>query len=157
MNTGSLGQGIALAMGLALAAKHAKADYKVYTVVGDGECQEGLVWEAAMAAAHYKLDNFVVMLDYNRLQIDGCNDEVMGLGNIVEKFKAFGFECFEVDGHDIAAITEALKAPVSGKPKFICCNTVKGKGVSFMENQVGWHGRPLNEEEFNAAMKELEA
>lgn len=157
MNTGSLGQGIALAMGLALAAKHAKADYKVYTVVGDGECQEGLVWEAAMAAAHYKLDNFVVMLDYNKLQIDGCNDEVMGLGNIVEKFKAFGFECFEVDGHDIAAITEALKAPVSGKPKFICCNTVKGKGVSFMENQVGWHGRPLNEEEFNAAMKELEA
>lgn len=157
MNTGSLGQGISLAMGLALAAKHAKADYKVYTVVGDGECQEGLVWEAAMAAAHYKLDNFVVMLDYNKLQIDGCNDEVMGLGNIVEKFKAFGFECFEVDGHDIDAIVEAVKAPVSGKPKFICCNTVKGKGVSFMENQVGWHGRPMKPEEFETAMKELEA
>lgn len=157
MNTGSLGQGISLAMGLALAAKHAKADYKVYTVVGDGECQEGLVWEAAMAAAHYKLDNFVVMLDYNKLQIDGCNDQVMGLGNIVDKFKAFGFECFEVDGHDIDAIVEAVKAPVSDKPKFICCNTVKGKGVSFMENQVGWHGRPMKEEEFKAAMKELEA
>lgn len=157
MNTGSLGQGISLAMGLALAAKHAKADYKVYTVIGDGECQEGLVWEAAMAAAHYKLDNFVVMLDYNKLQIDGCNDQVMGLGNIVDKFKAFGFECFEVDGHDIDAIVEAVKAPVSDKPKFICCNTVKGKGVSFMENQVGWHGRPMKEEEFKAAMKELEA
>lgn len=157
MNTGSLGQGISLAMGLALAAKHAKADYKVYTVIGDGECQEGLVWEAAMAASHYKLDNLTVMLDYNKLQIDGCNDDVMGLGNIVEKFKAFGFECFEVDGHDIDAIVEALKAPVSGKPKFICCNTIKGKGVSFMENQVGWHGRPMNEEEFKTAMKELEA
>lgn len=157
MNTGSLGQGISLAMGLALAAKHAKADYKVYTVVGDGECQEGLVWEAAMAAAHYKLDNFTVMLDYNGLQIDGPNDQVMGLGNIVDKFKAFGFECFEVDGHDVNAIIEALKAPVSGKPKFICCHTVKGKGVSFMENQVGWHGRPMTEEEFNTAMKELEA
>ena len=157
MNTGSLGQGISLAMGLALAAKHAKADYKVYTVIGDGECQEGLVWEAAMAAAHYKLDNFVVMLDYNKLQIDGPNDQVMGLGNINDKFKAFGFECFEVDGHDIAAITDALKAPVSGKPKFICCNTIKGKGVSFMENQSGWHGRPMNPEEFKTAMAELEA
>lgn len=157
MNTGSLGQGISLAMGLALAAKHAKADYRVYTIIGDGECQEGLVWEAAMASAHYKLDNLTVMLDYNHLQIDGSNDEVMGLGNIVEKFRAFGFECFETDGHDIEAIVTALKAPVSGKPKFICCNTVKGKGVSFMENQAGWHGRPMTEEEFQAAMKEVEA
>lgn len=157
MNTGSLGQGISLAMGLALAAKHAKASYNVYTVVGDGECQEGLVWEAAMAAAHYKLDNFTVILDYNKLQIDGPNDSVMGLGNIVEKFKAFGFECFEVDGHNIDAITEALKAPVSGKPKFICANTVKGKGVSFMENVYGWHGKVMSEADFTAAMKELEA
>lgn len=157
MNTGSLGQGISLAVGLALAAKHAKASYNVYTLIGDGECQEGLVWEAAMAAAHYKLDNLVVLLDYNKLQIDGTNDQVMGLGNIVEKFKAFGFECFEVDGHDIDAIVEAVKAPVSNKPKFICCNTIKGKGVSFMENQVGWHGRPMKEEEFKIAMKELEA
>ena len=128
MNTGSLGQGMSLATGLALAAKHAKADYKVYAVVGDGECQEGIVWEA-----------------------------VMGLGNIVEKFKAFGFECFEVDGHNIEAIDKAIEAPVSGKPKFICCHTIKGKGVSFMENQVGWHGRPLKPEEFETAMKELEA
>ena len=157
MNTGSLGQGISLATGLALAAKHAKADYKVYAVVGDGECQEGIVWEAAMAAAHYKLDNLCVLLDYNGLQIDGTNDQVMGLGNIVEKFKAFGFECFEVDGHNIEEIDKAIEAPVSGKPKFICCHTIKGKGVSFMENQVGWHGRPLKPEEFETAMKELEA
>ena len=157
MNTGSLGQGMSLATGLALAAKHAKADYKVYAVVGDGECQEGIVWEAAMAAAHYKLDNLCVLLDYNGLQIDGTNDQVMGLGNIVEKFKAFGFECFEVDGHNIEEIDKAIEAPVSGKPKFICCHTIKGKGVSFMENQVGWHGRPLKPEEFETAMKELEA
>ena len=156
MNTGSLGQGASLAMGLALAAKHAKKDYKVYTVLGDGECQEGQVWEAAMAAAHYKLDNLVFMLDHNGLQIDGSNDEVMGLGDIMKKFDAFGFACFQVDGHDIAAITEALKAPVSGKPKFICCETVKGKGVSFMENQFGWHGSPMNKEQFEKALSEQE-
>lgn len=156
MNTGSLGQGASLAVGLALAAKHAKADYKVYAILGDGECQEGIVWEAAMAAAHYKLDNLVFMLDHNGLQIDGSNDEVMSLGDVMKKFDAFGFECLDVDGHDIAEITEALKAPVSGEPKFIRCRTVKGKGVSFMEDQSGWHGRPMNEEEFNTAMKELE-
>lgn len=156
MNTGSLGQGASLAMGLALAAKHAKADYKVYAVLGDGECQEGLVWEAAMAAAHYKLDNLVFMLDYNGLQIDGSNDDVMGLGNITDKFKAFGFETFSVDGHDVEALISTLKTPVSGKPKFICCNTIKGKGVSFMENVYGWHGRPMTEDEFNKAIKEQE-
>ena len=156
MNTGSLGQGASLAMGLALAAKHAGADYKVYTVLGDGECQEGLVWEAAMAAAHYKLDNLTFMLDYNKLQIDGRNDEVMSLGNIMKKFDAFGFECFEVDGHDMDAIVSALKAPVSGRPKFICCNTVKGKGVSFMEDQFGWHGSPMNKEQFEKALSEQE-
>ncbi len=156
MNTGSLGQGAALAMGLALAAKHAKKDYKVYAVLGDGECQEGLVWEAAMASAHYKLDNLVFMLDHNGLQIDGSNDEVMGLGDITKKFEAFGFECFTVDGHDIDAIVAALKAPVSGKPKFICCETVKGKGVSFMENVFGWHGSPMNKEQFEKALSEQE-
>lgn len=156
MNTGSLGQGAALAMGLALAAKHAKKDYKVYAVLGDGECQEGLVWEASMAAANYKLDNLVFLLDYNGLQIDGSNDEVMSLGNIGKKFEAFGFECFDVDGHNIDAITEALKKPVTGKPKFICCHTVKGKGVDFMENQFGWHGKPMNEEEFKRALAQQE-
>ncbi|MGL5434438.1 MAG: transketolase [Lachnospiraceae bacterium] len=156
MNTGSLGQGASLAMGMALAAKHDKKDYNVYTILGDGECQEGMVWEAAMASAHYKLDNLTFMLDYNRLQIDGSNDEVMSLGDIKGKFEAFGFTCFEVDGHDIRAIVKALKAPTPGKPKFICCNTVKGKGVSFMEDNYGWHGRPLNEDEFTQAMKEQE-
>ncbi|KAB1438125.1 transketolase [Candidatus Galacturonibacter soehngenii] len=156
INTGSLGQGISIAIGLALAAKKAEADYNIYTVIGDGECQEGLVWEAAMSAAHYKLDNLVVMLDYNGLQIDGSNEDVMSLGDITNKFKAFGFECFEVDGHDIDKIKTVLDTKVYNKPKFICCNTVKGKGISFMENQSGWHGRPMTEEEFKLAMKELE-
>lgn len=154
-NTGSLGQGVAIAAGMALAAKHKKADYKVYAVIGDGEMQEGLVWEAAMSAAHYKLDNFVVLLDYNHLQIDGKNEDVMDIGNPIEKFQAFGFECFEVDGHDIDAITEAVKAPVSGKPKFICCHTHKGQGISFMADNHNWHGKPLATEDYEAAMKEL--
>lgn len=155
VSTGSLGQGMSVAMGLALAAKHKKADYNVYAIIGDGESQEGLVWEAAMAAAHYKLDNFTVMLDHNGLQIDGSNDQVMGIGDIVAKFEAFGFECFRTNGHDIDAITEALKAPVIGKPKFICCETVKGKGISFMENNFRWHGKALNKDEYTTALREL--
>lgn len=154
-NTGSLGEGIAVAMGMALAAKHMKKSYRVFTLVGDGECQEGLVWEAAMAAAHYRLDNFVVMLDYNGLQIDGSNAEVMDLGDIVGKFEKFGFDCATVDGHDIAAITAELEKKAPGKPRFICCKTVKGKGVSFMENQSGWHGAVMSETDYNNAMKEL--
>ena len=154
-NTGSLGQGASIAVGMAIAAKYKKASYKVYAILGDGECQEGMIWEAAMSAAHYKLDNLVFLLDHNGLQIDGTNDQVMGLGNIVEKFAAFGFECFKVNGHDIGAIAQALAAPVTGKPKFICCETTKGKGVSFMENNSGWHGRPMNAEEYAKAMNEL--
>jgi transketolase len=154
-NTGSLGQGASIAVGMAIAAKYKEADYKVYAVLGDGECQEGMIWEAAMSAAHYKLDNLVFLLDHNGLQIDGKNDDVMGLGNIGGKFAAFGFECFKVDGHDINALAAALAAPVSGKPKFICCETVKGKGVSFMENNAGWHGKPMNAEEYAKAMSEL--
>jgi len=154
-NTGSLGQGASIAIGMAIAAKYKKADYKVYAVLGDGEIQEGMIWEAAMSAAHYKLDNLVFLLDHNGLQIDGSNDQVMGLGNIMEKFAAFGFECLKVDGHDIGAIAKALAVPVSGKPKFICCETVKGKGVSFMENNAGWHGKPMNAGEYATAMKEL--
>jgi len=139
-NTGSLGQGASIALGLAMAAKYKKASYKVYAVLGDGECQEGMIWEAAMAAAHFRLDNLTFILDHNGLQIDGSNDTVMGLGNIEAKFAAFGFECIKVDGHDIGAITAALAVPGFGRPKFICCETVKGKGVSFMENNSGWHG-----------------
>lgn len=157
-NTGSLGQGISLAVGMAMAAKLGGRSYKVYTMVGDGECQEGLVWEASMAAAHYKLDNFTVMLDHNRLQIDGANDAVLSLGDIVGKFAAFGFDTYTVDGHDIDAVTAALKAPFTpGRPKFICLETIKGKGVSFMENQAGWHGTAIKTADYEAAMKELEA
>ena len=155
VNTGSLGQGVSIAMGMALAAKHKKADYHTYAIIGDGEMQEGLVWEAAMAAAHYKLDNFTVILDHNGLQIDGSNDIVMSLGDVMAKFQAFGFECIKVDGHDIEAITKALQTPVSGKPKFVCCQTFKGKGVSFMENNFGWHGKAPSEVEYFDAMKEL--
>ena len=155
VNTGSLGQGVSVAGGLALGAKYQKKDYKVYAIVGDGEIQEGIVWEAAMSAAHYKLDNLIVMLDHNGLQIDGANDDVMSLGDVMAKYEAFGFECFKVDGHDIDAIVEAINAPVSGKPKFICCETHKGHGVSFMEDQFGWHGKAPSKDDYEQAMKEL--
>ncbi|MEM1485989.1 transketolase [Oscillospiraceae bacterium PP1C4] len=155
VNTGSLGQGVSIAGGLAMAAKHKKADYKVYAILGDGELQEGMVWEAAMSAAHYKLDNLTVMLDHNGLQIDGSNDEVMSIGDVTAKYQAFGFECYTVDGHDIQAIVEALNAPHNGKPKFIRCITHKGHGVSFMEDQFGWHGKAPNADEYAKAMKEL--
>ena len=155
MTTGSLGQGVSAAVGMALAARHLKAGYKVYAIIGDGESQEGLVWETAMAAAHYRLDNFTVILDHNRLQIDGSNEEVMDIGDIMKKFEAFGFECFKADGHDIDAITDALHKPHAGKPKFICCETFKGHGVSFMEDQYTWHGKAPSQIEYLDAMKEL--
>lgn len=155
VNTGSLGQGVAIAGGLAMAAKHNGRSYQVFAIVGDGELQEGICWEAAMSAAHYKLDNLVVLLDYNGLQIDGRNDEVMSLGDIMKKYEAFGFDCQAVDGHDADAIAAAIRKPVSGKPRFICCKTVKGKGVSFMEDQAGWHGKAPSKDEYEQAMKEL--
>lgn len=155
VNTGSLGQGASVSVGLALAAKKKNNNQKVYCLLGDGECQEGLVWEAAMAAAHYKLDNLTFILDNNGLQIDGTNDEVMSIGDIKSKFNAFGFETYEVDGHNVEEIVSALKSTVKDKSKFILAHTVKGKGISFMENQVSWHGKAPNEEEYNLAMKEL--
>lgn len=155
VNAGSLGQGASVAVGLALAAKRKGLGQKVYCLLGDGECQEGLVWEAAMAAAHYKLDNLTFILDNNGLQIDGKNDEVMSLGNIKAKFDAFGFKTFEVDGHNVEEIVKALKENVSGQPKFIQAHTIKGKGISFMENNVGWHGKAPSDEEYETAMKEL--
>ncbi|SHD76200.1 transketolase [Schnuerera ultunensis] len=155
-STGSLGQGVSIATGMALGAKILNNDVKVYTVLGDGELQEGQVWEAAMAAAHYKLDNLTVIIDNNRLQIDGSTEEVMDVGNIASKYKAFGFEVIEVeDGNDIREILEALDVEVKGKPKCIIAHTIKGKGVSFMENQVGWHGKALNDEELKMALDEL--
>lgn len=155
VNTGSLGQGIAIAGGMALAAKHLKKSYNVFTIIGDGEMQEGLVWEAAMAAAHYKLDNFTVILDHNGLQIDGPNDQVMSVGDSMDKFAAFGFQCYRINGNDLEQVLNALDEPFFGKPKFICADTIKGKGVSFMENDYNWHGKAPNKDQYLQAMKEL--
>lgn len=156
-STGSLGQGCSIAVGMALGAKVQGKDTKVFTLLGDGECQEGQIWEALMSAAHYKLDNLTVIVDNNGLQIDGSNDEVMSLGDMAAKLRAFGFDLHEIDGHNLDAVEMALSAPVTpGKPKAILAHTVKGKGVSFMENQVGWHGKAPNEEQRQQALKELE-
>ena len=156
VNSGSLGQGVAIAGGMAMAAKVKGEDHRVFAVIGDGESQEGLVWEAAMSAAHNKLDNLTVLLDHNGLQIDGSNDQVMSLGDVMKKFEAFGFVCTRVaDGHDIDAILEALHTPHPGRPLFVCCETVKGYGVSYMEDEAGWHGKAPNRQEYEQAMKEL--
>ena len=157
VSTGSLGQGISIAVGLALGNRLANRDSHVYVACGDGEMQEGLVWEALMAASHYKLDNLTIFIDHNGLQIDGSNDEVMSLGDLQAKLAAFGCCAVKLDdGHDLEGILSALEKPVHGQPKAILCNTVKGKGVSFMENQAGWHGKAPNREECELAIKELE-
>lgn len=157
-STGSLGQGISIAVGMALGAKLSKKDIQIYTLCGDGELQEGLVWEASMAAANFKLDNFTVIVDNNGLQIDGTNNQVMRLGDLNAKFNSFGYHVIEVaDGNDIKQVLDALNEPMKpGKPKLILCHTIKGKGVSFMENQVGWHGKAPSENERALALKELE-
>ncbi len=157
MTTGSLGQGLAAANGMALAGKLDNKDYKVYALIGDGEAQEGIIWEAAMFAAHYKLDNLIVFLDHNGLQIDGKNEDIMNIEPVDEKFKAFGWHVISIDGHDFEeifnAIDEAKK--VEGKPTIIIAKTIKGKGVSYMEDQVGWHGKAPSKEEAEKAMEEL--
>lgn len=159
MSSGSLGQGISAACGMALAAKISGKDYRVYAMLGDGECEEGQVWEAAMFASHYKLDNLVAIVDYNGLQIDGNVMDVAGLDKLEEKFTAFGFEVFTMDGHDFEQIAEVLdKAKtVKGKPTAIIAKTIKGKGVSYMENQVGWHGKAPDADQYKTAMDELNA
>lgn len=158
MSSGSLGQGISAACGMALAAKIDNAPYRVYTILGDGEIEEGQVWEAAMFAAQYRLDSLVAIVDNNGLQIDGSNDEVMSLGDLHAKFTSFGYNVIELaDGNDIEAVLAALKIPpMKGKPTLILCHTHKGKGVSFMEDQVGWHGKAPNEQQRAEALKELE-
>lgn len=158
MSTGSLGQGVSAACGMALAAKLDNKDYRVYTVLGDGECEEGEVWEAAMFAAHNKLDNIVFIVDQNGLQIDGTVEEVGGLEPLDKKFESFGFEVVKIDGHNFDEIASALAKAreTKDKPFVILMKTVKGKGVSFMENQVGWHGKACNDEEFKLATKGLE-
>ena len=158
MSSGSLGQGVSAACGMALAAKIDNKDYRVYTVLGDGECEEGEVWEAAMFAGHHGLDNLTVIVDCNGLQIDGTTAEVGGVEPLDTKFESFGFDVAIIDGHDFDAIEGALaQAKASDKPFAIIMKTVKGKGVSFMENQVGWHGKACNPEEYKVAMAELEA
>ena len=158
MTTGSLGQGLSTAVGMALGAKYKKSDVTVYSIIGDGEVQEGQIWEAAMAASHYKLNNLIVFLDHNGLQIDGRNEDVMGIEPIGEKFKAFGWNILEIDGHDLDQIGNAVNSAKKSldKPTLIHARTVKGKGVSFMENQYGWHGVAPKPDELEAALKELE-
>ncbi|MGL4797337.1 MAG: transketolase [Paraclostridium sp.] len=157
MSTGSLGQGFSVACGMAMASKLDNAPWRVYTLLGDGEVQEGLIWEAAMSAAHYKLDNMVAFLDYNGLQIDGEVEKVMNIGPIVDKFKSFGWNVIEIDGHDFDQIFAALDMAreTVGKPTMIVAKTVKGKGVSFMENNPGWHGNAPSDSDLEKALAEL--
>jgi transketolase len=158
MSTGSLGLGFSAACGMALAARLDNRDCRVYTLIGDGEAQEGIIWEASMAAAHYRLDNLTAFLDHNGLQIDGPNEEVMSVEPLAAKWKAFGWEVLQVDGHSFGQIMDAVaKAKaVKGRPTMIIAETTKGKGVSFMENAAGWHGKAPGDQERDAALKELE-
>lgn len=157
MSTGSLGQGLSAANGMALAGKLDKKDYRVYVLLGDGEMAEGQVWEAAMAAAHYKLDNVTAILDLNGLQIDGSTENVMNIEPIHDKWRAFGWHVISVDGHDIEALLAALAEAkaTKGKPTILIANTIKGKGVSFMEDQADWHGSAPNAEQAEKALQEL--
>lgn len=157
MSTGSLGQGLSAANGMALAGRLDSKDYRVYVLLGDGETQEGQVWEAAMASAHYRLDNLTAFLDHNRLQIDGPIEEVMSPEPLADKWRAFGWDVQVIDGHDMNQILQAVERAltVKGKPQMIVAETVKGKGVSFMENQAGWHGSTPNQEQTEKALAEL--
>ncbi len=157
MSTGSLGQGLSVANGMALAGRLDNRDYYVYCLMGDGEIEEGQVWEAAMSASHYGLDHVIAFVDHNHLQIDGNNDQVMTVNPIDEKFRAFGWNVLTIDGHDLDAISDAIDAAkaTKGKPTVIIAETVKGKGVSFMENQVGWHGVAPTAEQAKQAVAEI--
>ncbi|MDD6525590.1 MAG: transketolase [Firmicutes bacterium] len=158
MSTGSLGQGISAAVGMAIANKLGKNDHRVYAMLGDGECEEGQVWEAAMAASHYHLDNLCAIVDFNGLQIDGNVQDVMDPTPIDKKFEAFGWNTINIDGHDFDDIRNAFKVAreCKGKPTMILAHTIKGKGVSYMENAANWHGVAPNEEQLKIALEELE-
>ena len=158
-STGSLGQGLSMANGMALAAKMDGADYRVYALLGDGELEEGMVWEAAMTSAHYDLDNLVAIVDNNNLQIDGDVREVMGIKDVAQRFRSFGWAAIDINGHDLSQIMSALGLARGnrGQPTVIVAHTVKGKGVSFMENQVGWHGAAPSQEQVKTALAELAA
>lgn len=159
ISTGSLGQGLACGVGMALAAKNDGRDYRVFVILGDGECQEGEIWEAAQVANKYNLDNLVAFVDNNNLQIDGTCDEVMPNLDLGKKFAAFGFDVYEIDGNDMEQIVDTLdqiRAAANGRPKCIYAHTVKGRGVSFMEHSCAWHGIAPNQEEYEQAMRELD-
>ena len=156
-SSGSLGQGLSIANGIALAFKMDNKYNYVYAILGDGEIDEGQIWEATMTASHYKINNLIAFLDYNKLQIDGTNDEVMRIAPVNEKFKAFGFYVQKINGHDFNEIISAVKnAKQQYKPSMIIANTIKGKGVSFMENKCEWHGKAPKKEEYEMAIRELE-
>ena len=159
MSTGSLGQGLSAAVGMAVAGKLDRKDYRVYALMGDGEIQEGQIWEAAMAAAKYKLDNLCGIVDLNGLQIDGATADVMPTEPLDKKWESFGWHVIKADGHDVSAVAAAFEEAktVRGKPTVILAKTVKGKGVSFMENNAGWHGKAPNDEQYEIAKAELEA
>lgn len=159
MSSGSLGQGISAAVGMALGARLSGRDFRVYTLLGDGEIQEGQVWEAAMFAAHQGLGNLVAIIDNNNLQIDGCIHDVCDPGDLGAKLAAFGWDVVEVDGHDVAALVEVLGAAKAGgsKPRAVIAHTVKGKGVPFMENEAGWHGKAPSAEQAAEALRALDA
>ncbi len=158
-STGSLGQGISVANGMALSAKLSGEDYRVYSIIGDGECEEGQVWEAAMFAAHYKLNNHTIFLDFNGLQIDGDIRKVMSPVPLDEKFRAFGLQVLDIDGNDLNQIRDAIKKAkeTTDRPTLIMARTIKGKGVSFMENEASWHGNAPNDEQYAQAVSELDA
>jgi transketolase len=158
MSAGSLGQGLSAAVGMALAGKMDNRNYRVYAIMGDGEIQEGMIWEAAMSAAKYKLDNLVGILDYNKLQIDGTIEEIMPLEPVAGKWSSFGWEVLTVDGHDYEKIADIFDqaAKIKGKPVMVIARTIKGKGVSLFADNVAWHGHVPNEEQFRTAMDELE-
>ena len=156
-STGSLGQGLSIACGIAMGLKLDKNPASVVAYLGDGELQEGSCWEAFMQGAHRNLDNLIAIIDRNKLQIDGCTEDIMALDNLAEKIKSFGWDTIEINGHDYNEIYNAVeKAKLSNKPCAIIANTIKGKGVSFMENQAGWHGKAPNDEQLAEALKELE-
>ncbi len=157
ISTGSLGNGLSIGIGMALSAKLSKKDFHTYVLIGDGECDEGEIWEAAMASAKYKLDNLTGICDFNRVQLDGPIDEIMPLDSLPEKWRSFNWNVIQIDGHKINEILEALDKAnkIKDKPTIIVAHTIKGKGVSFMENKFQWHGRAPNKEEYEIAMQEL--
>lgn len=155
-SNGSLGQGLSMAVGIALAAKKKNSPFTTYVLLGDGECNEGSVWEAVMSAGQLRLDNLVAMVDYNKLQSDGAAGQIMDLGDLANKFRAFGWDAYDIDGHKIDQLVNAIEAPiVEGKPRVIVANTIKGKGVSFMENNNEWHHNRLTKANFDLAIAEV--